>query len=200
MPPRRSPHDLGRRARRQAVRIHQLGAFASPRADARARAPPRRCPSRATRRRSPTPATRWRGSRAAAAARVHQRRVRHPASRARHLSRAGARARRVARRRGQLRCIGQAARQRRRPAAQPARRPDGRARRARLRRPRRAVRRRHAARADPRVPPDVLVKGGDYTAATTAGAAEVIADGGRFVAIPFRPSARPRRSSQRIRR
>jgi rfaE bifunctional protein nucleotidyltransferase chain/domain len=34
--------------------------------------------------------------------------------------------------------------------------------------------------------PDVLVKGGDYTAATTAGAAEVIAQGGRFVAIPFR--------------
>jgi len=34
--------------------------------------------------------------------------------------------------------------------------------------------------------PDVLVKGGDYTAATTAGAAEVIARGGRFVAIPFR--------------
>ncbi len=33
--------------------------------------------------------------------------------------------------------------------------------------------------------PDVLVKGGDYTADTTAGAAEVIAAGGRFVAIPF---------------
>ncbi len=33
--------------------------------------------------------------------------------------------------------------------------------------------------------PDVLVKGADYTAATTAGAAEVIAAGGRFVAIPF---------------
>jgi len=33
--------------------------------------------------------------------------------------------------------------------------------------------------------PDVLVKGGDYSAATTAGAAEVIAYGGRFVAIPF---------------
>jgi rfaE bifunctional protein nucleotidyltransferase chain/domain len=33
--------------------------------------------------------------------------------------------------------------------------------------------------------PDVLVKGGDYTAATTAGAAEVIAAGGRFAAIPF---------------
>ena len=33
--------------------------------------------------------------------------------------------------------------------------------------------------------PDVLVKGGDYTEQTTVGAAEVIATGGRFVAIPF---------------
>ena len=33
--------------------------------------------------------------------------------------------------------------------------------------------------------PDVLAKGGDYSAETTAGAAEVIAAGGRFVAIPF---------------
>lgn len=33
--------------------------------------------------------------------------------------------------------------------------------------------------------PDVLVKGGDYSAASTAGAAEVIANGGRFAAIPF---------------
>jgi rfaE bifunctional protein nucleotidyltransferase chain/domain len=33
--------------------------------------------------------------------------------------------------------------------------------------------------------PDVLVKGGDYDAQTTAGAAEVIAAGGRFQAIPF---------------
>ncbi len=33
--------------------------------------------------------------------------------------------------------------------------------------------------------PDVLVKGGDYSADTTAGAAEVLARGGRFVAIPF---------------
>jgi rfaE bifunctional protein nucleotidyltransferase chain/domain len=33
--------------------------------------------------------------------------------------------------------------------------------------------------------PDVLAKGGDYTADTTAGAAEVLAAGGRFVAIPF---------------
>jgi rfaE bifunctional protein nucleotidyltransferase chain/domain len=33
--------------------------------------------------------------------------------------------------------------------------------------------------------PDVLVKGGDYDQRTTVGAAEVIAAGGRFVAIPF---------------
>jgi rfaE bifunctional protein nucleotidyltransferase chain/domain len=33
--------------------------------------------------------------------------------------------------------------------------------------------------------PDVLVKGGDYTAETTAGAAEVVGAGGLFVAIPF---------------
>jgi rfaE bifunctional protein nucleotidyltransferase chain/domain len=33
--------------------------------------------------------------------------------------------------------------------------------------------------------PEILVKGGDYTAATTAGAAEVLAAGGRFVAVPF---------------
>jgi rfaE bifunctional protein nucleotidyltransferase chain/domain len=33
--------------------------------------------------------------------------------------------------------------------------------------------------------PDVLVKGGDYSAETTAGAAEVIVNGGRFVAVPF---------------
>lgn len=33
--------------------------------------------------------------------------------------------------------------------------------------------------------PDVLVKGGDYSAETTAGATEVIAHGGRFVAVPF---------------
>jgi len=33
--------------------------------------------------------------------------------------------------------------------------------------------------------PDVLVKGGDYSVATTAGAAQVIGRGGRFVAIPF---------------
>jgi D-glycero-beta-D-manno-heptose 1-phosphate adenylyltransferase len=34
--------------------------------------------------------------------------------------------------------------------------------------------------------PEILVKGGDYNAVTTVGAAEVIAAGGRFVAIPFR--------------
>ena len=34
--------------------------------------------------------------------------------------------------------------------------------------------------------PDVLVKGGDYSVATTVGAAEVIGRGGRFVAVPFR--------------
>jgi rfaE bifunctional protein nucleotidyltransferase chain/domain len=35
--------------------------------------------------------------------------------------------------------------------------------------------------------PDVIVKGGDYTAATTAGAAEVLAWGGRFEALPLLP-------------
>jgi rfaE bifunctional protein nucleotidyltransferase chain/domain len=33
--------------------------------------------------------------------------------------------------------------------------------------------------------PEILVKGGDYTAETTAGAAEVIAAGGRFIGVPF---------------
>ena len=33
--------------------------------------------------------------------------------------------------------------------------------------------------------PEILVMGGYYTAATTAGAAEVVAAGGRFVAVPF---------------
>ncbi len=33
--------------------------------------------------------------------------------------------------------------------------------------------------------PDILVKGGDYTAESTAGAAEVVARGGRFVPIAF---------------
>ena len=34
--------------------------------------------------------------------------------------------------------------------------------------------------------PEILVKGGDYNVTTTVGAAEVIAAGGTFVAIPFR--------------
>ncbi len=34
--------------------------------------------------------------------------------------------------------------------------------------------------------PDVLAKGGDYSAETTAGAMEVLAAGGRVVTIPFR--------------
>jgi rfaE bifunctional protein nucleotidyltransferase chain/domain len=45
--------------------------------------------------------------------------------------------------------------------------------------------------------PDVLVKGGDYTAETTAGAAETLAAGGRFVAIPF---AHDRSTSALLRR
>jgi rfaE bifunctional protein nucleotidyltransferase chain/domain len=49
--------------------------------------------------------------------------------------------------------------------------------------------------------PEIIAKGGDYTAATTTGAAEVLAAGGRFVAIPFRvdrsTSAFLRRSRQR---
>jgi rfaE bifunctional protein nucleotidyltransferase chain/domain len=48
--------------------------------------------------------------------------------------------------------------------------------------------------------PDVLVKGGDYTAATTAGAAEVIDRGGRFVAIPFRHARSTTSLVERIRR
>ena len=47
--------------------------------------------------------------------------------------------------------------------------------------------------------PDVLVKGGDYSAATTAGAAEVLANGGRFVAIPFRHARSTSALLQRIR-
>jgi rfaE bifunctional protein nucleotidyltransferase chain/domain len=35
--------------------------------------------------------------------------------------------------------------------------------------------------------PDVIVKGGDYTAQTTVGAAEVLGWGGRFEAIPLVP-------------
>jgi rfaE bifunctional protein nucleotidyltransferase chain/domain len=47
--------------------------------------------------------------------------------------------------------------------------------------------------------PDVLVKGGDYTAETTAGAAETIARGGRFVAIPFAHDCSTTALIQRIR-
>ena len=48
--------------------------------------------------------------------------------------------------------------------------------------------------------PDVLVKGGDYSASTTAGAAEVLARGGRFVAIPFRYDRSTSALVERIRR
>lgn len=48
--------------------------------------------------------------------------------------------------------------------------------------------------------PDVLVKGGDYSVAMTAGAAEVIGRGGRFVAIPFRYDRSTTALVQRIRR
>ena len=47
--------------------------------------------------------------------------------------------------------------------------------------------------------PDVLVKGGDYSVGTTAGAAEVIGRGGRFVAIPFRYQRSTTALLQRIR-
>jgi bifunctional ADP-heptose synthase (sugar kinase/adenylyltransferase) len=46
----------------------------------------------------------------------------------------------------------------------------------------------------------VLVKGGDYSAATTAGAAEVMARGGRFVAIPFVHARSTTALVERIRR
>lgn len=48
--------------------------------------------------------------------------------------------------------------------------------------------------------PDILVKGGDYSAATTAGADEVIAAGGRFVAIPFEHDRSTTALIRRIRR
>jgi rfaE bifunctional protein nucleotidyltransferase chain/domain len=48
--------------------------------------------------------------------------------------------------------------------------------------------------------PVVLVKGCDYTAATTAGADEVIQRGGRFVAIPFRHARSTTDLVARIRR
>jgi rfaE bifunctional protein nucleotidyltransferase chain/domain len=48
--------------------------------------------------------------------------------------------------------------------------------------------------------PDVIVEGGDYTAATTVGAAEVIAWGGRFEAIPLIPERSTTRLIARLRR
>ena len=48
--------------------------------------------------------------------------------------------------------------------------------------------------------PDVLVKGGDYTKETTAGAAEVIAAGGRFVSIAFASAHSTTALVKRIRR
>jgi len=48
--------------------------------------------------------------------------------------------------------------------------------------------------------PDVIVKGGDYTVATTVGAAEVIGWGGRFEAIPLLPGRSTTRLLTRVRR
>jgi rfaE bifunctional protein nucleotidyltransferase chain/domain len=48
--------------------------------------------------------------------------------------------------------------------------------------------------------PDVIVKGGDYSAATTVGAAEVIAWGGRFESIPFVAGRSTSALLERIRR
>jgi rfaE bifunctional protein nucleotidyltransferase chain/domain len=48
--------------------------------------------------------------------------------------------------------------------------------------------------------PDVIVKGGDYSAATTVGAAEVIGWGGRFEAIPYLPGRSTSALLQKIRR
>ncbi|HTS21556.1 MAG TPA: adenylyltransferase/cytidyltransferase family protein [Casimicrobiaceae bacterium] len=48
--------------------------------------------------------------------------------------------------------------------------------------------------------PDVIVKGGDYTVDTTVGAAEVIAWGGRFEAIPYVAGRSTSRLLERIRR
>jgi D-glycero-beta-D-manno-heptose 1-phosphate adenylyltransferase len=47
--------------------------------------------------------------------------------------------------------------------------------------------------------PDVLVKGGDYTIETTVGAREVVAAGGRFVAIPLVDERSTTRLVERIR-
>lgn len=48
--------------------------------------------------------------------------------------------------------------------------------------------------------PDIIVKGGDYSAATTVGAAEVIAWGGHFEAIPVVGGCSTSRLLARIRR
>jgi D-glycero-beta-D-manno-heptose 1-phosphate adenylyltransferase len=48
--------------------------------------------------------------------------------------------------------------------------------------------------------PDVIAKGADYTAATTVGAAEVIAWGGRFEAIPLLPGRSTSALLTRLRR
>ena len=48
--------------------------------------------------------------------------------------------------------------------------------------------------------PDVIVKGADYTAATTVGAAEVMAWGGRFEAIPLLPGRSTSALLTRLRR
>ena len=48
--------------------------------------------------------------------------------------------------------------------------------------------------------PDIIVKGGDYDAATTVGAAEVIGWGGRFEAIPLLPGRSTSALVERIKR
>jgi len=48
--------------------------------------------------------------------------------------------------------------------------------------------------------PDIIVKGGDYTAQTTVGAAEVMGWGGRFEAIPLLPGRSTTHLVGRIRR
>jgi rfaE bifunctional protein nucleotidyltransferase chain/domain len=48
--------------------------------------------------------------------------------------------------------------------------------------------------------PDIIVKGNDYSAATTVGAAEVIAWGGRFEAIPLLPGRSTSALLARLRR
>src|SRR5207248_3850714 len=48
--------------------------------------------------------------------------------------------------------------------------------------------------------PDIIVKGGDYSSATTVGAAEVIGWGGRFESIPFVAGRSTSALLERIRR